>query len=140
MTRKVLLDTGPLVALVNRRDRYHTWAREQVAELAAPLFTCEAVLTEACHLLRNLNGGIEAVMEMAKRELLAIPFCLEEEAERIVMLIRRYSDVPMSLADACLVRMAEQHVRSAIMTLDSDFHVYRRNGRQVIPTLMPGTS
>ena len=138
MTHKVLLDAGPLVALVNRRDRYHTWAREQVAELVPPLFTCEAVLTEACHLLRNLNGGIEAVIAMAKRELIAIPFRLEEEVARIAMLIGRYSDVPMSLADACLVRMAEQHAQSVIMTLNSDFHVYRRNGRQIIPTLMPG--
>ncbi len=95
MTHTILLDTGPLVALVNRRDCYHAWAREKVAQLAPPLFTCETVLAEACHLLRNFNGGIAAAMTMVTRQLIVIPFRLEEEVVRVSSLIGRYANVPM---------------------------------------------
>ncbi len=137
MISKVLLDTGPLVALVDKRDRYHAWSRAQVGVIEPPLLTCEAVLTEACHLLRNLSGAPEAVLEMVKRGLVTVTFLLGDEVERVTRLIVRYASVPMSLADACLVRMTEQFANSTVLTLDSDFRVYRRNGRQIIPSIMP---
>ena len=137
MISKVLLDTGPLVALVDKRDRYHAWSRAQVGVIKPPLLTCEAVLTEACHLLRNLSGAPEAVLEMVKRGLVTVTFLLGDEVERVTRLIVRYASVPMSLADACLVRMTEQFANSRLLTLDSDFRVYRRNGRQIIPSIMP---
>ncbi len=140
MIRQVLTDTGPVVALIDCRDHYHSWARAQVAELRPPLLTCEAVLTEACYLLRNLNGGAEAVLEMVKRELVTLPFRLDEEVARIATLMRRYINVPMSLANACLVRMAEQHTDSLVMTLDSDFGIYRKHGRQIVTTITPADS
>jgi len=74
---------------------------------------------------------------MVKRELLIVPFRLDNEVARIAKLLERYSDVPISLADACLVRMAQQHAKGEVMTLDSDFRIYRKNGRQIIPTIMP---
>ena len=137
MNRFVLLDTGPLVALRDRRDRYHEWAKEQFAEIRPPLLTCEAVLTEACFLLADLPGGGEAVLEQVRRGLLAIALRLDEEAVAVSQLMARYASVPMSLADACLVRMAEQHANSVVLTLDSDFKLYRMHGRQVVPTTMP---
>lgn len=137
MTRRILLDTGPLVAFLNRTDRYHEWTVGQFAELSPPLLTCEAVLSEACFLLRHLDGGPAAVLELLHRKLLAIPFRLEQEATSVVRLLARYVDVPISLADACLIRMAEQHQESAVLTVDQDFRLYRKHGRQVIPVLMP---
>ena len=140
MSSRILLDTGPLVALLNRRDNYHAWSRICFAEAAAPLLTCEAVLSEACFLLRALPKGPQTVLDLLRRGVVAIPFRLEEEATRIAKLLERYASVPMSLADACLVRMAEQHAQSVVMTLDGDFRVYRRHGRQVIPTIMPASA
>jgi predicted nucleic acid-binding protein len=137
MIRNVLVDTGPLVALLDRRDRYHEWATHQLAGRKPPLLTCEAVLAEASHLLRNVYGGGPALLELVRRRVLTTPFRLDEEVARVAKLISRYANVPMSLADACLVRLAEQDEESAVMTLDSDFRVYRRNGRQVIPIIMP---
>lgn len=137
MRLKVLLDTGPLVAFLNRHDRYHAWAIEQMAVIEPPLATCEAVLSEACFLLRQLPGGCEAVLKLVQRELLALPFRLENESAQVSKLLARYADVPMSLADACLVRMAELHAESVVLTLDRDFKVYRKSSRQVIPTIMP---
>ena len=62
---------------------------------------------------------------------------MEDEIERLVELQRAYADVPMSLADACLVRMTELHEEARVLTTDSDFRLYRRNRRQVIPLLVP---
>lgn len=108
MRQQVLLDTGPLVAAVNRRDRFHQWSKTEWEQIAPPLLTCEAVITEACFLLRSVYGGQKAVMSLMERGVIQIPFHLEKEVERVRELLHRYQSVPMSLADACLVRMAEQ--------------------------------
>lgn len=137
MRSSVLLDTGPLVALLNARDVHHGWVKDRLAALAPPLLTCEAVLSEACFLLRGLDDGPERVLELVHRGAVSVPFRLEDELPAVRRLLVRYADVPMSLADGCLVRMAERHADSVVMTLDSDFRIYRRHGRQVVPTLMP---
>jgi predicted nucleic acid-binding protein len=137
MTPPVLLDTGPLVAFLNRRDRHHEWALAQWANMKPPFLTCEAVLAEACFLLRRSSGGSQAVMQLLARGIVAAPFRLEEESSAVAKLLFRYASVPMSLADACLVRMAEQYPTGIMMTLDRDFRVYRKLGRQVIPVKMP---
>ena len=137
MRRCVLLDTGPLVALINRRDKFHDWVTTQWANIEPPLLTCEAVISEACFLLRNVYGGQEAVINLVKNGVIDIPFKLDEEAVIIGELIKTYQSVPMSLADACLVRMSEQYIDSFLLTFDSDFVVYRRHKNQIIPVIMP---
>lgn len=138
MTAPALLDTGPLVAALSRRDRFHGWARRELAEIAPPLLTCEAVLSEACFLLRRVPEGPAAVLELVRRGLVSVALDLNREARAVQKLLTRYSAVPMSLADACLVRLAETTSASLLLTLDSDFGVYRMHGRQVIPVRMPG--
>ncbi len=137
MTRFVI-DTGPLVALLNRRDRHHTWVREVLDTVEPPLFTCEAVVSEAGFLLGKLRGGHDAVLRLVSNGVVKIDFQIRAEIEPVRGLIRKFANVPMSVADACLVRMTELEPQSVIMTLDSDFRVYRRNRRQLIPTIMPG--
>jgi predicted nucleic acid-binding protein len=137
MRRHVVLDTGPLVAFLNRRDRDHGWATAQLAEIEAPLLTCEAVLSEVCFLLRGARGGSRAVFDLLEREVVTVVFSLAKEAPAIDRLLRRYEDVPMSLADACLVRMAEQDARRSILTLDKGFRIYRKHARHVVPTILP---
>ena len=137
MRERVILDTGPLVAFINGRDRYHEWAKMQWAEINPPLLTCEAVLSEACFLLRGLDGGDKAVLELLHRKVLDIPFRLVEYVSQIAWLLKKYADIPMSLADACLVRMTELYPDSPVLTLDTDFNIYRRNKHNVIPTLSP---
>ena len=137
MRARVILDTGPLVAFINGRDRYHEWAKMQWAEMNPPLLTCEAVLSEACFLLRGLDGGDKAVLELLHRKILDIPFRLVEYVSQIAWLLKKYADIPMPLADACLVRMTELYPDSPVLTLDTDFNIYRRNKQSVIPTLSP---
>ena len=139
MTRRVLLDTGPLVAFLNRGDQYHEWARGQFGEISPPMLTCESVLAETCHLLRAARGGCDRVMALLQRGVLALPFRLNDHAESVARLMAKYADVPISLADACLVRMTETNDDCAVLTLDSDFRLYRRHGRGVIPVLMPSS-
>ncbi len=137
MTETVILDTGPLVAFLNATDRYHAWSTRVLEGIEAPVLSCEAVLSEACFLLRHSKGGREAVMKLVERGLVRLPFRLEAESALVRRLLARYSNVPMSLADACLVRMSEQSPESVVLTLDRDFRIYRRQGRNVVPTVMP---
>ena len=137
MKQRVILDTGPLVAFINGRDNYHGWAALQWAQIDPPLMTCEAVLSEACFLLGGLDGGQTAVLTLLSRRILHLPFRLVEQAEQVGRFLEKYSNVPMSLADACLVRMTELYSESPLLTLDADFTIYRKNKRQVISTLSP---
>ncbi len=137
MDKSIIVDTGPLVAFLNRTDRFHQWIKEKWERISPPLLTCEAVLTETCFLLRHLSGGSHAVLELVNRGVIQTPFHLEAEVQSIKKLVKRYADVPMSLADACLVRMAEQRAQSKVLTLDPDFRIYRKNSRHVIPILIP---
>jgi len=137
MREGLAVDTGPLVALLNARERNHRWAREMFEAATPPLATCEAVITEACYLLREMKGGPQAVFGLLERGVLGIPFRLAENQDAVQALMARYANVPMSLADACLVRMTELDPKATVLTLDGDFRVYRRHARQVIPVLMP---
>ena len=137
MTVSIIVDTGPLVALTDRSDYHHDWTKSQVAGLKPPFLTCEAVITEACFLAHHLPTGVSDVMSLLERRLVIVSLSLQDELESITKLMRRYSDLPISLADACLVRMSEQHGHSTVFTLDRHFKIYRRHGRQVVPTIMP---
>ena len=140
MNREIILDTGPLVALLNSRDPHHRWVSEQWDTIEPPLLTCEAVVVEACFLARRLvRDGQNKVLEIVRRGTLDLSFSLSGEIDAAVRLARKYRDVPMSLADACLVRMSELHPASPILTLDRDFTIYRRHQRQRIPLLSPGS-
>ena len=140
MIEKVILDTGPLVALLDAGDKTHDWTIRQFQQITGPLLTCESVLAEAMYLLRSLRPAQEKILEWIERSVLLCPFTLADEAAQVRRLWKKYADVPMSLADACLVRMAEKFDDHAICTLDSDFTVYRKHGREPIPLITPSGS
>ena len=137
MKSLVIVDTGPLVALLNRRDTQHKWVVQQLADIQPPMLTCEAVLAEATYLTRGVPDAHAALIEMLGEGFLSIGMSLADQHSAILAMVRRYTDVPMSLADACLVRLAELHPQSPVFTLDSDFAVYRKNVRQVITSICP---
>ncbi|MFI5403182.1 MAG: type II toxin-antitoxin system VapC family toxin, partial [Planctomycetota bacterium] len=125
MIRRRFVDAGPLVAVLNRQDQFHDWATERLQEADAPLLTCEPAITEACHILRDVEGAAESLLDLVRDGLIAIPYRIEDDAGSAAKLVRKYANVPMSLADACLVRMAEMAPRIPVLTLDSDFRIYR---------------
>ena len=133
----ILADTGALVALLDRRERFHGWAVEQIRTIRPPLLTCEAVLAELCFLVSGVPGGIASVEENLSSGAWAMDFSLKTERGRVFALMDIYSDQPMSLADGCLVRMAELRADARVFTLDRHFLVYRRNRRQAIPLIIP---
>jgi uncharacterized protein len=134
---RVIVDTGPLVALLNGRDTHHAWVLQQLGDIQPPMVTCEAVLAEATYLTRAVPGARAALIEMLGDGFLNIGMAVADHHSAILAMIRRYTDVPMSLADACLVRLAELYPQSPVLTLDSDFVIYRKNGRQVIAMIHP---
>lgn len=137
MKSRVIIDTGPLVALLNRNDAAHAWVVQQLRDIQPPMLTCESVLAEATYLTRQMPGARAALIEMLGDGFLSIGMAMADHHSALLAMIRRYGDVPMSLADACLVRLAELYPQSPVLTLDSDFLVYRKNGRQVMTVLRP---
>lgn len=139
MRPAVIVDTGPIVALLDADETHHRWAHQQFGSLAPPLLTSESVLSEACFLLRRIGVDSSLPVALLRRGVLRVVDVLgtADDADAVTALIRRYADVPMSLADACLVRILERTENGSIMTLDSDFHIYRQGGRRTIRILSP---
>lgn len=136
MSEIILLDTGCLVAVLFARDQFHKWAVENISTMPAPLLTCEAVVAESCFLTQRMLGSSKAVFDFIETGAVKIDFNLSDEFEAVKDLALKYQNVPMSLADACLVRMSEIYENSTVFTPDSDFLIYRKNGNQIIPTIM----
>jgi uncharacterized protein len=132
-----LLDTGPLVSYLAAGSRHHRWTVEQWKRLSPPLLTCEPVLTEAAFLLKREGGDTDALFALLERGVIRIALSLQDEQSDLRALMHRYRNRPMSLADACLVRLSEIHSDAEVFTLDSDFRIYRRHGNKVIPVRMP---
>jgi len=134
---KVLLDTGPLVGYLNRNDQYHDWAVHCWSALFDPLWTCEAVLSEAVFVLQSEKADPESILRLVERRIVRLDFVMADHRSDVFRLLRKYADQPMSVADACLVRMAELVDPCQVFTTDRDFLVYRRKGRHAIPLLSP---
>jgi predicted nucleic acid-binding protein len=128
----VLLDTGPLVALLSKDDADHERAERLFAACLSPLRCPEAVLAEACFLMRKVHAaGPAEVMALGRKHVYEISMSIEQHWANVEALLKRYADHRMSLADACLIRTAEIHQDGRILTFDSDFQIYRwsRNKR-----------
>jgi len=135
--KPLIADTGVIVAFLDKRDSWNAWTNEQMRHLPIPFLTCEAVIVEACFLLAHLQAGKENVLKLVSSGVLQIDFSLQKEIETIEKLTKKYADVPMDFADACLVRMSETVKDSVVFTTDSDFHIYRKNGKQKISLIIP---
>ena len=135
MASLILADTSAIVALWSPSERHHAWARAQWDRMIPPVLSCEAVLTEAAFLLSRYPRRLGSFFKAWQRGLLLIDFSVQKDRDPVLQLMDRYSDAPMSLADACLVRMSELHADCLVWTLDSHFKIYRRHGRQKIPLL-----
>ena len=135
MARSLLVDAGFLVAVLSRRDSHHKWAVQEASKNSPPWCTCEAVLSEACHLLGE--RGAPGLRAMLLRRAVVARFNLDDNVEAVVALLKKYASIPMSFADACLVRMSETMDDPLILTTDSDFRIYRRHSRRVVPVLCP---
>jgi predicted nucleic acid-binding protein len=134
---QAIVDTGPRVAFFDRSERFHLWAAARIQELNAPLLVCEPVLTEAAHLLARFPRAQGALFGLLQNGAIVAAFRLEEHIAALHRLLRKCRDTPMSLADTCVVRMAEIHENHAVLTLDSDFTVYRKHGRVPITLMHP---
>lgn len=134
---RVIVDTGPLVAFFDRDSEFHRWVCDRFHELTAPLHICEPVLTETLFLLKRGGLSPDWPLALIERGELICDFKVSQDIAAIRRLLRKYRDLPATLADVCLVRMTEIEHGSTLLTLDRDFLVYRRNGRQIIPLIAP---
>jgi predicted nucleic acid-binding protein len=132
-----IIDTGPLVAFFDRREQHHGWIAQRIEQLEAPLLVCEPVLAETMYLLGRYSRAHDALFELLQNGALSLAFRIEEQVDAVHRLLQQYRDRPMSLADACIVRMTEIHERHAVVTLDSDFSIYRKHGRVPLTLVHP---
>jgi predicted nucleic acid-binding protein len=135
MARNVLVDAGFIVALLSRRDEHHAWAEAQARQSVFPWFSCEAALSESFHLLGV--KGFSSLSQLLRRRTLVVDFRFDNNLQTVLTLMEKCANVPMSLADACLVRMTETYADPVLLTTDRDFHIYRRHSRQVVPCIFP---
>ncbi len=135
MASSVLADSSFLVALLNERDAEHDWAVAQAMRFPPVWTTCEAVLSETFHLLGT--AGTPALAELLQGQAVVVKFDVAHHVDDVLRLMKKHGNVPMNFADACLVRMSEILPNPIVLTTDSDFRVYRRHGRQVIPCVTP---
>jgi predicted nucleic acid-binding protein len=135
MAASALADTGFLIALLDARDGHHRWATATALRQPPPWLTCEAVLSEAFHLLGQHDA--ESLAALLRRGAVATPFRFDQSTEMVLTLMHKYADVPMSFADACLVRMTEVLPDPLLLTTDADFRIYRRHGRRTVPCVIP---
>jgi uncharacterized protein len=123
--KPTLLDSGVIVALLDRSEAHHTRCVAALEELGGPLVTCEAVIAESCYLLRGLPGAAEAVLENVERGIFQISFQLSRSASLVRNIMSKYRDLPVDFADACLVQLADELNTGDILTLDRDFESCR---------------
>jgi len=128
-----IADTGFLVAFAARRDQFFPWAHALAERLHEPLLTCEAVLAETAFHVQSSA----LVLRMLETGLVRLAFDMESHQPELASLAKRYADRAPDLADLCLIRMSELNPKHPIITVDGDFRVYRRNGRELIPVIMP---
>ena len=133
-----ICDTGPLLAYLNRNDPHHVWAVALMKQVRAPMLVCEPVLTEVVYFLREDGLAVDPLFQLLERQALRLEFDIPAHWPRLRTLMSRYRQ--MDLADASIVVMTELHARSQVLTIDrTDFSVYRRNDRQVINFVSPGS-
>jgi predicted nucleic acid-binding protein len=131
---KNILDAGPLIAAINSRDRHHRWARETLERIGPPFYSCAEAMAETA----AMTGQPAAIVEMIQAKEIVLDFNLSEHTAGVLTLLKKYRDRKMDLADACIVRMTELIRECRVVTLDrTDFTVYRRNGRELIPLVVP---
>ena len=126
-----LLDTGPLVALLSKADAQHEKAKRSFAECEPPFRCCEAVLTEACFLMKKVHpGGPAEVLALGRKGVYDVSFDIAEHWMNLEQILQKYRNRPISLADACLIRCAEIFEEPRILTFDADFRIYRWKGNR----------
>lgn len=135
--KPALLDTGVIVACLDRSERFHQTCLDAISRLASPLVTCEAVIAESCYLLRRLPGAPEAVVANVGAGIFRLPFSLAESAHQVARILRKYQDQEIDLADACLMQLATALGIGEILTLDGDFEQYRWGRNNKFEMLIP---
>lgn len=123
--KAILLDTGVIVASLDRSERFHQGCAETIVALGPPLVTTEAVIVESCYLLRNIFGAAEAVLGNVAEGNFRIPLTLPQSAREIAQIMKKYADRGIDLADASLIHLAAELNSPDILTLDRDFEFYR---------------
>jgi predicted nucleic acid-binding protein len=134
---RIIIDAGPLVALLDTDDQFHAWAKLAISRLDPPLTSCDAVLSEACFRLSSHASAISKLRQLVEQGILTSDFMSHAKLPAVFALMEKYANVPMSFADACLVCMVEDNQGATVLTADHHFTIYRQQRRRIIPLIAP---
>lgn len=134
MADNIIVDAGSIVGLIDRRDQYHSWCKIKAANLKYPFYICESVLFECFHLLEPVSKGTSSLLGFLQRDLIQVKFSYQEYANVVNEIIAKYSDLPASFADACLVAMYEIMRTPRVFTV---FSIFRNADNQPLSLISP---
>ena len=140
MKNITIIDTGPIVALFNRRDKHHKKVLNFVKEYNGDFVTTWPVITEATHLLKQSIQAQLNLLEWIKRGGLNIFQIQKSDIDRVISLTKKYSDIPMDLADCSLIILAEKANLKDIVSIDSDYDIYRTLKKEALNNLLKSYS
>jgi len=130
--KNTLIDAGPLIALFNKNDKYHKKIKEFIKNYKGLLTTSWPVITEVCHMLDFNIGAQIDFLKWIRLGGLKVEDIETEEIDKIIELSKKYSDIPMDLADATLIIISERSGIKEIITIDSDYYIYRTTEREML--------
>lgn len=130
--KNTLIDAGPMIALFNSDDKYHTGIMDLLKNYRGILSTSWPVITEVCYMLSYNTDVLADFLKWINRGGAKIEDIAIQDLERIIGLLRQYSDVPMDLADASLIIISERSNIMDIITIDPDYCIYRTAGKQML--------
>ena len=130
--KNTLIDAGPLIALFNKNDKYHEKIKKFIKNYKGLLTTSWPVIAEVCHMLDFNIGAQIDFLKWIKLGGLKVEDIETEEIDKIIKLSEKYSDIPMDLADATLIVISERLGIKEIITIDSDYYVYRTTEKEML--------
>jgi uncharacterized protein len=135
---QVILDTGPLVALLCKRDQWHPWAKSYFDKWDKPMISCESVLSESFFLLKREHIDLSGILSVfIEKQILIVENFSRTELLNIFLKMEKFRNIPMSFADACLVQISEKFPERKIFTLDSDFRLYTNAQGKNLSLIIP---
>ncbi|TVR18015.1 MAG: PIN domain-containing protein [Balneolaceae bacterium] len=134
---KIFIDTGPVVAFLNKNDQHHSFVEQQMRNYPPPFYICEAVVTESFFLMSRVPNGEEKLIELLETPHIQLESSYSNQPRQIHEFVKKYSNIPMSFADACLVQMAEKSKDSLIFTIDRGFQMYRSSNGNPLSLISP---
>ncbi len=137
MAKTVYIDTGPVIAILNKRDEHHLWATDKTSQIENDLVTTSIIIAEAFYILKKLPKGIEGLFQIIEEGFIKVEESYPKNMVFIHELVLKYDDIDASIGDISLLSIIDDPKHSKVFTLDYDFHIYRDKKGKPLDLISP---